>query len=385
MVLGAVWGTLALVIVALGLIIDPLGVSPIGVSIKGFNNQKPLRADYDRLVKRVDVRRGRPATIFMGSSRIKQTIDPRLLAGTVFAPAYNAGINGSADVEGMAAYLGYYLDHDPNLRHVFIEAFPSSLLSASGKTGPDRRIGLDDELADYTSVVFTMDGLESLVETVSMNRRQPNAPVDDASQTGYVPIVLAPHHFSVRNIFNQILHLKVLRRGTSLSPHIMATARVMVDACRSRGVECRFFLSPLHADALFAIYHLGLWPEFEALKRALADVAPTYDFTRYSALIEERSGPVVYWPEAFHFSPALGAILARVMTAPRPSDVPENFGALLDPSTVDESLAAWRGERDRWIVDHPDAPLRMRKAEDEFLAGVPFSVVTQREIDAGGW
>jgi hypothetical protein len=35
-------------------------------------------------------------------------------------------------------------------------------------------------------------------------------------------------------------------------------------------VDCRFFLSPQHADVLFAAYHLGLWPELERLKRSLA-------------------------------------------------------------------------------------------------------------------
>ena len=51
-------------------------------------------------MKRYDVWRNQPTTIFMGSSRIKQTIDPGLLAGTAFAPAYNGALNGSADFEG---------------------------------------------------------------------------------------------------------------------------------------------------------------------------------------------------------------------------------------------------------------------------------------------
>ena len=89
-------------------------------------------------------------------------------------------------------------------------------------------------------------------------------------------------------------------------------------------------MSPLHADVLMAMYHLGLWPELEKLKRGLAELAPTYDFTRYNHLIEERSGPVVYWPEAFHFSAALGELVARAMTGLRTVDMPANFGSVLD-------------------------------------------------------
>ena len=89
------------------------------------------------------------------------------------------------------------------------------------------------------------------------------------------------------------------------------------------------FPKPIHADVLFAMYYLGLWSEVEKLKRGFAELAPTYDFTRYSQLIEERTGPVVYWPEAFHFS-ALGELVARAMTGLRTADMPGNFGVVLD-------------------------------------------------------
>jgi hypothetical protein len=383
--MGVSWVVAAVSVAAMGLLIDPMGVSPIGVSIAGFNDRKPLRNQHDRIVKRLDVRRQQPVTIFMGSSRIKQTIDPRSVAATPFAPAYNAGMDGSADFGEVGTYLRYYLEHDAALRHVFFEAFPSALLSSSGTT-PMTRFRFADDAADYSSLLFTMNSLEYLVRTLALNRQRPKAStVNERKRDGYAPIALAPHHFSVRNIFNQVLHQRILYRGGVLSPTIVATARQMIEECRSRGVECRFFLSPLHADALFAVYHLGLWPELEALKRGLAALGPTYDFTRYCDLIEERRGRVVYWPEAFHFSSALGTIVAQVMTGSRPPGVPATFGALLDAGNVEESLLAWRDERDRWIAKHPQAVERMRQAEENFLQGVSFRAVTEAEVAAGGW
>jgi hypothetical protein len=166
---------------------------------------------------------------------------------------------------------------------------------------------------------------------------------------------------------------------------MLAAAREMIATCDRYQVDCRFFVSPLHADVLFAIYHLGLWPEMENLKRGLAELAPTYDFTRYSPLIEERAGPVVYWPEAFHFSPALGELMARAMTGLRTTDMPQNFGVLMDAKNIESSLIAWRQERDDWIAQHPALVERMRKAEDDFLRGVPFQAVTDAEIATGEW
>lgn len=126
-------------------------------------------------------------------------------------------------------------------------------------------------------------------------------------------------------------------------------------------------------------------PSLEKLKRGLAELAPTYDFTRYSSVIDERIGPVVYWPEAFHFSPALGALIARSMVGLRTPDMPENFGVVLDSNNIDANLAAWRAERDGWIAQHPDSVERMRKAEENFQNGVSFKAATDAEIAAGGW
>jgi len=392
------WLLAAAAVACFTLLVDAIGISPVRVAIADFNTLKPLRQDYDWIVKRYDVWRNQPTTIFMGSSRVKQSIDPKLLRATGFAPAYNGGINGSANFTEISAYLQDYLRTDKNLHHVFVEAFATALFDyrnapatrpivATGRTERPETVdfGVVSDIADLTSVFFSVGGLNSAIRTVAANREQGQSSVADSPGDGFAPIVLSPHHFSVRNILNFVLHTGLMRSGGQLSAPMMAAARRMIANCESRQVACRFFLSPLHADVLFAMHHLGLWPELEKLKRGLAQLAPTYDFTRYSHLIDERIGPVVYWPEAFHFSPALGELVARAMTDQRTPDMPENFGAILQPETIDASLAGWRAERDQWIGQHADVVERMRKAEENFRAGVSFKEVTDAEIAAGGW
>ena len=392
--MASTWVLAALAVAAFTLLVDAIGISPVRVAIAGFNAWKPLRQDYDWIAKRYDVWRGQPATIFMGSSRIKQSIDPKLVAGTAFAPAYNGGINGSAKFQEIRAYLQDYLRADKNLHHVFIEVFapvlfanPQSatpLVVTGGQAArpPVIEFGHFADISDFGSIFFSVGGLGSAIRTVSMNRRNPAAV---SFEDGFAPIPLAPHHFSVKNVFNFVVHTGFMRRGAVLPSAAMAAARGMIADCNLRQVECRFFVSPLHADVLLAAYHLGLWPELEKVKRGLAELAPTYDFTRYSRLIEERTGPVVYWPEAFHFSAALGELMARAMTDLRTADMPANFGVVLDSRNVDSSLAAWREERDQWVAQHPESVARMRKSEDDFRNGVSFKTVTDAEIAAGGW
>ena len=72
--------------------VDPYGVSPIRVGVHGINEIKPKRLDIDRLVKPYEVWRYQPRTIFLGTSRAHQSLDPAVLDGTRFAPAYNASM-----------------------------------------------------------------------------------------------------------------------------------------------------------------------------------------------------------------------------------------------------------------------------------------------------
>jgi len=115
----ALWAGLAVVFIW---IIDPYGVSPIRIEVTGVNRLKPARIDIDRLIKPYEVWRYQPRTIFLGTSRIHQSIDPKVLDGTTFAPAYNASIPANTLSEN-AATIEQFFSLDPNLKYVFIEAW----------------------------------------------------------------------------------------------------------------------------------------------------------------------------------------------------------------------------------------------------------------------
>src|SRR5262245_34938842 len=103
-------------------IVDPYGVSPLRLSLPEVNVLKPKRLDIDRLIKPIEVWRDQPRTIFLGTSRIHQSIDPAVLDGTDFAPAYNASIPAST-VNENANHLERFLALDQHLRVVFVELF----------------------------------------------------------------------------------------------------------------------------------------------------------------------------------------------------------------------------------------------------------------------
>src|SRR5713101_1697967 len=50
---------------------------------------------------------------------------------------------------------------------------------------------------------------------------------------------------------------------------------------------------------------------------------------RHNEMIDERIGPVVYWPEAFHFALALGELMTKAMTGMRRADIRQILACFL--------------------------------------------------------
>jgi hypothetical protein len=295
-----------LAVLTFNLIIDPLNISPVRVQISGINSWKPFAEDTDRITKRFEIKRLRPVTLFMGSSRVKQAMDPTLADGTEYAPTFNAAMNGSADLAELSSYLTYFLAVDPNVRHIFIEVFPIRWFGAPEEQAHHMNIASRD-WADLGGTLFSERATALSIRTVYANWTEPGSTVKPNAENGYFPLADPPHHhFSIRNVFNFMQYKFHDIRGAKVPNAFFAALASMAKECADHQVDCRFFISPLHADVMLAWHHLGVWSQFEIIKRVLANIAPTYDFTQYNDLLDERDGPVLYWPEAFHFSPSLG-------------------------------------------------------------------------------
>jgi hypothetical protein len=157
----AMWTVVSLASI---LIVDPYGVSPLHVAITGVNVLKPKRVDVDRLIKPYEVSRYQPRTVFLGTSRIHQSIDPAVLDYTRFAPAYNAAIPASS--LGMnLSYLQKYLALDRNLRTAFIELFIYNFFGSA----PDERAPTPDLISNDVAMFGSSDALWASLATLMQN------------------------------------------------------------------------------------------------------------------------------------------------------------------------------------------------------------------------
>src|SRR5262245_27321680 len=82
-------------------VVDPYGVSPVNLSLPGVNIIKPFREKLDRKIKPYEVWRYQPKSVFLGTSRFQQAINPRALDGTDFAPAYNSSVPAATPGENV--------------------------------------------------------------------------------------------------------------------------------------------------------------------------------------------------------------------------------------------------------------------------------------------
>ena len=176
-VMASSWMIAAAGVVGFNVAVDALGILPVGVSIPGFNKLRPPREQYDLIVNRVDVERFQPRTIFMGTSRVRQSIDPGVLAGTTFAPAYNGALNGGAHFQEIRWFLQVHFEADKKLRYVYIEAFPTALLQYSDPSMAPKPRAPGSLAAGYVSAVFSMGGLRNSARTVLLNLKDKGGPL----------------------------------------------------------------------------------------------------------------------------------------------------------------------------------------------------------------
>ena len=172
-------------VIAAALIIDPYGISPLNLSIPGINETRTERTSIDRLIKPVEVMLRQPRTVILGTSRVKQGLDPSVFQGTPDWPAYNLGMDFSGPAETIL-FMEKLLPRIDALKKVFIEINinhfyfirpPVVDLSWSALAGK------------VIKMVFTLDALKAAARTIVRNRSYEGHPwwLRQDGVTGHVP------------------------------------------------------------------------------------------------------------------------------------------------------------------------------------------------------
>jgi hypothetical protein len=284
--------------------IDPYGVSPLRLSLQGMNAQKPKRIDIDRLIKPYEVWRYQPRTVFLGTSRMHQSMDPAVLDGTRFAPAYNASMP-AASMDMHAAYLRRYIQLDPNLRTVIVELFlPNFIGAPAGQEFGTRSEFIWNAVTLFGSADTLWDSASTLAYNVFSGRpifqvspggyldrppgRDTQAPFEGFAAYVWGPGVSEPD----RATFNQAAFDSVLE---------------IIETARANDLELIFLVTPSHGYADYYYDAVGAWSVIEQWLARLSGRATVYSFSQANDWVNEPITPsMTYWNDTFHFPLTMG-------------------------------------------------------------------------------
>lgn len=345
--------------------VDPYGVSPVQLALRGINTQKPKRVDIDRLIKPYEVWRYQPRTVFLGTSRVHQSLDPAVLDGTRFAPAYNAAMP-AASMDMHAAYLRQYVQLDRNLRTVIVELILPNFIGRPAGLEP----GTWSEFIENTMTLFgsadtLWDSASTLVYNVFSGRptfqvapsgyldrppgRDTQAPFDGFAAYIWSPQVGEPD----RATFNQAAFDSVME---------------LIEISRANNLELIFIMAPSHPYADYYYDAIGAWGVIERWLAELSGQATVYSFSQPNDWVDEPIGPTMtYWNDTFHFSLAMGRSILTNLAGLPDAKRPDNFMERMTPERVASHVESRRQAVRRWAQANPSFVARFEDARQRWL------------------
>jgi len=359
------------------LLVDPYNTSPLQVHISGFNLYKPMSVGIDRHTKPFMVWAIQPATIFLGTSRIHQSIDPKELDGTFLAPAYNASVPAS-DLGLSRSDLEYYKTLDPRLRTVFIEIF---LYNYLGQPPTLITRNFTDLIADGVSLFASVDTFRNSLQTVMYNIVN-GSPVPQVQRGGFY--TYPPGHDTsgpfagfpkgIWDIYDK--GAKASSTGKpELHPPAFDALKDLVGIARARGLELRFILTPQHAYQMYYIQASNQWALLSSWIEQITHIAPVISFSQPNEVTYEPvSSHMRYWNDPFHFSTDLGRLIQASLAGRPLPGTPANFMQVLTPVNAQDYVKAQRAAITEWAAQHPDFVKQMKEAAP---------VTIQRNQDSG--
>jgi len=330
-------------------IVDPYGVSPIRLTRAGFNAIKVKRVDIDRFLKPYEVWLRQPKTIFLGTSRVNQSLNPAILDGSVYAPAYNAAVPASL-VQENVDNLEEFFAADHNIKHVFVELFFYNFAARRPATG--ERASL---LKAIVSLNFSATAIRDAIETISYNRKTDVQPAHTAENGQWLP----NPWFVPGSPFGADLFIESILTsmpGLALQPGPMAALPRIAELCRKHGATLHLVILPNYPWDDYHLISTGHWPDLVDWLRAISRYPNVLSFSQYNALLEEpaNSAGMQWWYDPVHPSPKFGRLILRAIKGERDPDMPANLMEPVTPSTVESVIAQRTAGVIAWAKQHPD-------------------------------
>lgn len=322
-----------------------------------LTHAKPGIDSDPRFAKPLQVMSLKPQTIIVGSSRVRDGMDPALLDGLVPAPIMNYGTAGMRATEG-ARFIRHAVDVAKVKTVIWgldFFGFNDLNMNEMGRDGFGI-LGKHPRVNDFARLLIAWPTLELAGEMFKGSAiTQPNG-FNHAPATPPAEIL----HSILRNAvgFGKVDFL--YGKFSSYAAH-MAEFEQAIAYATAKGVQVYLYTSPLHGLVMEAIFQKDSQDIFLDWKKAVASVAhkyhvPIYDYMTYNSVTTaDGAQAATYFFDGAHFTPLVSRFILgkyfpvpQVAAAPAPAD----FGLPLKLSTIDAQWAELLQQRKIYISAH---------------------------------
>jgi hypothetical protein len=342
-------------VAGVNLIIDPYGIFATPV-IKKFNVIKPEKENSDRLYKAFDIRRIKPTTIFLGSSRVATGLNSNHPAFSNPELTYNSGFQAGNTYE-ILRYLEHAIAQQPELERVIlgIDFFMFNSNLANRQTFSEDRLGTKFPYKDILNATLSLDTLVASKDTLKANIT-PNYKSDRLNKT------IDRFKFWLSGFLSN----DELYKTYSLSQERLDNLQAIVTLCQQHDIELKIFISPTHATQYEAIAAANLWSTFELWKREITKITPVWDFSGYNSITTEPIGDrMIYYIDNSHYSQTTGDLVIDRLLSWQTESLPKDFGVYLTSETVESHLNKIRSERKLWQDNNPQEVRLVKEIEQK--------------------
>jgi len=353
--------------------------------IKRFNLLKPAASNNQRIFEITNVLNNPPEALIIGTSREDSGIDP---INAIFKKdrAFNAAISSQPFIESREILQSLEANGTQPKQIVFGLLFETA--NAFGPPLP----------ADYTSdnfdgtrkfkLLLSLSSAKESIKTVASNfaGRHETASFDGfrKPEAWTEQLLIGQHRAFTNNEKHYLVdnHFPAPGCKNSLTGNIlndrqatpMQELRQAIAIAHRMKSDMKLFIGPSHARQWETIHASGLWTQFEDWKRMVVAMAESeavkagatpfqlWDFSGYNSITLEdvptepdKTKRMRYYYESSHYTPAAGnLVLDRIFNFKSPDrTVPDDFGVLLTPQTIEAHLARIRADRERYRQTHP--------------------------------
>lgn len=343
---------------AVSFVVDPYGIWD-NHGLVGINRIKNKISNRERLFKAVAVMQKKPDIILMGSSRTLLGLNPEHPALQARGHVYNLGLS-AASMKEIKKYFEHALANQPDLKEVVL-GLDFFMFNELRKQAGDydenligrRRLPFQNGFAS----LFSISALKDSVLTALYNYRFP-AGAQDYKPNGMMDIAVIDKRGleklgSRQKTFEDALKSDFF--GGSLysryrfSEDAFADLKHLISLCRDKGIRLTLFVSPSHAAEWEGLRMANAWSDFENWKRSVVKLHPLWDFSGYNSVTTEPIGDAMLnYIDSSHYTVRVGNWILERTLGLADATVPDGFGVLLTPETVESHFVKSEEARQSW-------------------------------------